>query len=373
MPRSPGKKTAQDRARALRRRAANTRFSDPWDADASLYVPIDNDREQPPYLPDFNESSEPESFLPQAQIIRTRSVFSGGVGQLLHQETLTRRKDDPASISGRNRISASSRLLDDVINHPMDMMYEDSQLGPRLQTPAQRWMLRIISFILCLVVGVVGTQAVRLLQNNTRAKVRTTLSNQITAADTRQKALSSQVSSLRQKLNKVTAQVNNFELSRNQRQDNFSDALTAVAGRGLKIVITNPFTGDGNRSGTKDNRIKTSGNKQALTDEQLQIIVSRLWAYQAEAISINGNRLGPQSSIRLAGSTLLIGTTSISSPYTIEAIGDANTLRAAIDKAHNPQFNSMLESNGITVSLTNVRYMTLAASTAVKVDYAKEK
>lgn len=42
----------------------------------------------------------------------------------------------------------------------------------------------------------------------------------------------------------------------------------------------------------------------------------------AEAIAINGNRLGAQTSIRKAGGHILIGMTAIQSPYTIEAIGD---------------------------------------------------
>ena len=42
-------------------------------------------------------------------------------------------------------------------------------------------------------------------------------------------------------------------------------------------------------------------------DADLQTLVSLLWQAGAEAIAINGNRLGVQTSIRTAGSTILIG------------------------------------------------------------------
>ncbi|MCB5675910.1 DUF881 domain-containing protein, partial [Bifidobacterium breve] len=50
----------------------------------------------------------------------------------------------------------------------------------------------------------------------------------------------------------------------------------------------------------------------------------------AEAISIKGNRLGELTYIRKAGGHILIGVNAIASPYTIEAIGDKNTLAAAM-------------------------------------------
>lgn len=50
----------------------------------------------------------------------------------------------------------------------------------------------------------------------------------------------------------------------------------------------------------------------------------------AEAIAINGNRLGAQTSIRKAGGHILIGMTAIQSPYTIEAIGDKSALAEAM-------------------------------------------
>ena len=105
----------------------------------------------------------------------------------------------------------------------------------------------------------------------------------------------------------------------------------------------------------------------------MQIIISRLWAYKADGIAINGIRLGLQSSIRLAGNNILIGTTPITSPYTIEAIGDARELSAAVDAEHNPRFNEMLRKYGISVTISSQRSLTLPAAGMVKINYAKEK
>ena len=60
--------------------------------------------------------------------------------------------------------------------------------------------------------------------------------------------------------------------------------------------------------------------------QDLQLLVSLMWKAGAEAISINDNRLGVQTSIRTAGNSILIGTTPVSSPYRIQAIGNKNEL-----------------------------------------------
>ena len=175
-----------------------------------------------------------------------------------------------------------------------------------------------------------------------------------------------------QRLNKLTESVDNFELSQRQKEDNFSAALTKIEGPGLRIVITNPSS-DTSADDQGGNRTSSGQSKQSLSDEQMQIIISRLWAYKADGIAINGIRLGLQSSIRLAGNNILIGTTPITSPYTIEAIGDARELSAAVDAEHNPRFNEMLRKYGISVTISSQRSLTLPAAGMVKTNYAKEK
>jgi uncharacterized protein YlxW (UPF0749 family) len=54
--------------------------------------------------------------------------------------------------------------------------------------------------------------------------------------------------------------------------------------------------------------------------------VNALWASGAEAVSINGQRLGPTSAIRFAGEAVLVDFRPVSNPYQVSAVGDPDTL-----------------------------------------------
>ena len=85
----------------------------------------------------------------------------------------------------------------------------------------------------------------------------------------------------------------------------------AATGPGIVIVADNS---------TSDN---TDGR---VTDIDLQILVNGLWYAGAEAISINGNRLGTLSSIRTAGEAITVNFRSIGPPYRLVVLGDSNSL-----------------------------------------------
>jgi uncharacterized protein YlxW (UPF0749 family) len=64
-------------------------------------------------------------------------------------------------------------------------------------------------------------------------------------------------------------------------------------------------------------------------DRDLQHAVNALWAAGAEAIAINGQRVGPLTAIRQAGDSVLVDYRPISSPYKISAIGNSVALETA--------------------------------------------
>ncbi|SFF47199.1 DUF881 domain-containing protein [Blastococcus tunisiensis] len=64
-------------------------------------------------------------------------------------------------------------------------------------------------------------------------------------------------------------------------------------------------------------------------DGDLQVVVNALWAAGAEAISINGQRLGPTTAIRFAGEAVLVDFRPVTNPYEIRAIGDPDALSKA--------------------------------------------
>jgi uncharacterized protein YlxW (UPF0749 family) len=76
-----------------------------------------------------------------------------------------------------------------------------------------------------------------------------------------------------------------------------------------------------------------------IRDGDLQKVVNALWAAGAEAISINGQRLGPTSAIRFAGEAVLVDFRPVTNPYEISAIGDPEAMSRSF--LENPQVISL--------------------------------
>ncbi|KUK35348.1 MAG: Uncharacterized protein XD65_0324 [Caldanaerobacter subterraneus] len=72
-------------------------------------------------------------------------------------------------------------------------------------------------------------------------------------------------------------------------------------------------------------------NLYLVHDEDLLSIVNELKAGGAEAIAINNQRIIATSEIRCVGPTIIINSTRYAPPYVIKAIGDPDTLQAALN------------------------------------------
>ncbi|UOY02563.1 DUF881 domain-containing protein [Blastococcus sp. PRF04-17] len=102
-----------------------------------------------------------------------------------------------------------------------------------------------------------------------------------------------------------------------------SAAAVRVTGPGMLVTLANadPKADDDPVGG--DAEVDPRGRVQ---DGDLQLVVNALWAAGAEAISINGQRLGPTTAIRFAGEAVLVDFRPVSNPYEVSAIGDPETL-----------------------------------------------
>ncbi|MCW2701263.1 MAG: hypothetical protein JWQ45_2798 [Blastococcus sp.] len=100
-------------------------------------------------------------------------------------------------------------------------------------------------------------------------------------------------------------------------------AAVPVTGPGLLVTLANadPTADQDPVGGTTE---QNSGGR--VMDGDLQRVVNALWAAGAEAVSINGQRLGPTSAIRFAGEAVLVDFRPVTNPYEISAIGDPERL-----------------------------------------------
>ncbi|SSC25869.1 Protein of unknown function DUF881, partial [Klenkia terrae] len=96
-------------------------------------------------------------------------------------------------------------------------------------------------------------------------------------------------------------------------------AAEPVTGPGLTVTLGNALPSaddDPVATGAADDQIAQ------VLDRDLQLLVNALWAAGAEAISVDGQRLGPTTTIRQAGGAILVDLRPVTSPYVVEAIGD---------------------------------------------------
>lgn len=114
-----------------------------------------------------------------------------------------------------------------------------------------------------------------------------------------------------------------------------------------------------------------SASSGRVLDSELQAVVNTLWSAGAEAIAVDGQRLGPETAIRTAGDTVLVNFRPVTSPYVLAAIGDRNALQtgyAASDAAAVLAGREQLD--GVTVSVTTAATLQLPATTTVETTLA---
>ena len=146
--------------------------------------------------------------------------------------------------------------------------------------------------------------------------------------------------------------------------------VTPVMGPGLRVRLADPHattaSPDNGRRG-----VTPIGSTQILTDRDIRSVVNELWHDGAEAIAVNGLRLTPTSAIRFAGQAVLVDFAPITSPYTIDAIGDSNVLVTSFaDSEAASRYHTLASAEGIAFTWAEESKLRLPASTASTPRYA---
>lgn len=142
-------------------------------------------------------------------------------------------------------------------------------------------------------------------------------------------------------------------LARLQRAEAASGAV-AVHGPGIVLVLTDA---------TQDPQHPDP--ESLVQDVDLQIAANGLWAAGAEAVAINGQRLTSLSAIRVVGQAILVNLVPLTSPYTIEAVGDPAVLQVNYARGTASQHAALLSSHyGVGVQLRASQDLTLAGAGA---------
>lgn len=109
--------------------------------------------------------------------------------------------------------------------------------------------------------------------------------------------------------------------------------------RARESVVTGswPAAGQGVSVALEDAPISALDNPDVRPDhlvvhqQDVQHVINALWAGGAESMTLQGERVTSTSAFRCSGNILLLHGKVFSPPYVIEAIGDPEDLRAALD------------------------------------------
>ncbi|MCW2634018.1 MAG: hypothetical protein JWQ99_385 [Blastococcus sp.] len=234
-------------------------------------------------------------------------------------------------------------LLDDILAETLDPAYAQAassraraadpsaQAAGRSSSP--RWRAQVLVALTMVVAGllVAVTYDVTAAKSQGRQQVRSALIDDIHGASTvtddlaaELEDLRAQVSDTRERLLKATT-VGQRALDELARAEQGAAAVP-VSGPGLLVTLANahPTADQDPVGGTAEDN-----SRGRVQDGDLQLVVNALWAAGAEAIGINGQRLGPTSAIRFAGEAVLVDFRPVTNPYEISAIGDPKAVSGA--------------------------------------------
>ncbi|MFR3302221.1 DUF881 domain-containing protein [Bifidobacterium pullorum] len=298
--------------------------------------------------------------------LRRRAVFSASVAAVDSHHV--RPAGGAGAVRGHRRKldDDSLKLIDDLTNRPMDPLFMDSRLAKKPSSPAATWATRVVVFVICVAVGFAGALFVQQLHTDPRRAVRESWASELEDQTSQVEDLTGQIIDLRGQIDEITKDMADYGQNDTLIQDELSSGMLPVEGEGITLTLADPIAADGALP-----RESSGGQIRVVTDADLQQLVSLLWQSGAEAMAVNGYRLGVQTSIRTAGQTILIGVNSIESPYTIQAIGDKNTLAHAVSADSQPALYESYAESGIYPQVAKSDSIRLEAAVSGDVTHAR--
>ena len=243
-------------------------------------------------------------------------------------------------------------LLTALLANPLDAGYEHYRADHGTR-PAGLFG-RIAVFAVAVALGFGSVIAIHSLRHPAN-DVKADLKEQAATRSSNVEALSDEVQSLGRAVDDLSQSGSPIAV------DGARDLVTAtrpVSGPGITVTLTDR-SGPGKGTG-------------AVRDQDVAMVVNALWAAGAEAISVNGQRIGPDTFVRTAGSAILVNVTPVSSPYEVAAIGDSNALSVALVRGYTGDYLSAAQSvSGMTVSSKVSQSLSMEALAPTSSQYAQ--
>lgn len=286
----------------------------------------------------------------------------------------------------RQQFSAmSTSLLNDLLANPLDKGYAEAahRRAERGDSAAARpghgRAAQVLLAIGLLLVGLLLAAAYRTTTQQAPAseRARQALLRDVELGTARSDQLQRQAEELSARLvaerdAALTASEAGDEVAEQVRRLEGAAAQVPVRGPGVVVEFGDAAPSEQLDPTTGDPQTVPPGDSGRLRDRDLQSVVNGLWTAGAEAVSIDGKRLAPTTTIRAAGEAILVDLVPVSSPYTIEAIGDPDTLLPRFaDSDAARRYQSYVGLYGIRFTVGQAADLRLRAATDAELRYAE--
>jgi uncharacterized protein YlxW (UPF0749 family) len=255
--------------------------------------------------------------------------------------------------------SRAEGLLEQIADTALDDDYYVVRTGDYAQS--REFNTPLTAFVLAMFALLVVMAAAQTRNDRPATeRERSTLISDVAARKTAQANREATAERLRKEVAELSASVDRFDPAYQNVRVETGDL--AATGPGIRVVAS-PST-KGNLDGT-------------ITDDDLQILVNGLWYAGAEAVAINGERIGTMTGIHFANGAINVNFNDIAPPYAVVALGPSDTLLQRFED--NPaghywasrQKNAAIQfgvtpSSDLSVPAVPKKRMTIRHATAIK-------
>lgn len=263
-------------------------------------------------------------------------------------------------------------FLTQLFRDPLDPSYADAAAHRARVGPVTGWRRSVgqsVSVITLVVLGFLFAVAYRqtVTEEPSRSQARAGLVAQINARDAETDELIRRADELRAEVARqrdaalaggVAAQLRDLEAVTGLRRVTGDGVVVRVADAPVEADAVTGAGGEGENLGR-------------VLDRDLQDIANALWGAGAEAIAINGQRLTATSTIRAAGSAILVGFRPVTGPYEVSAIGPDEMERQFQDSGAARLMRGVAAEHGLSFQVRRGEELTLPAAGEPQLDYAR--
>jgi len=198
-------------------------------------------------------------------------------------------------------------LLEKIADTALDDDYYVVRSGPDEQSRDFNTVLTGVVFaVFALLVAIAAIQTRS--DRPATEQERTTLINDVDSRKESLARMEDTADSLRDEVATLKSSVVGFDKSYEELRLLASER--PATGPGVRVSASSPPVGGG-----------------VITDRDLQTLVNGFWYAGAEAVAVNGKRIGPLTSIRTAGGVIKVNYQPIGEPFELSVIGDPDTLK----------------------------------------------